>query len=147
MSTSERFWSKVEKTDGCWLWTANKQLEGYGLIKIDKKTKKAHRVSWELFNGEIPDGLHVLHRCDNPSCVRPNHLFLGSHQDNMRDKKKKGRVKGSRHPGSILTEKQVLEIRKKYKVRTISLPQIAKNYGVSWYTIGKILSGKLWKHV
>jgi HNH endonuclease len=90
-SLEERFWPKVEKTDGCWYWTASCDPCGYGHFSIDGKLHSAHRVSWELAYGPIPDRLDVLHKCDNPPCVRPDHLFLGTHTDNMVDMISKGR--------------------------------------------------------
>lgn len=89
---SERFWPKVEKTDGCWLWTANTRPNGYGLFG----SVGAHRVAYELCVGPIPSGMYVCHRCDNPACVRPDHLFVGTQLDNMRDMVTKGR---GRQPG------------------------------------------------
>ena len=97
LSLEERFWAKVKKTDGCWVWTGSAQHNGYGYLHIGDKTNRkpmrAHRVSWELHNGPIPTGLWVLHRCDNPPCVRPEHLWLGDRTDNMRDCAAKGRVR------------------------------------------------------
>jgi hypothetical protein len=90
----EMFWSRVDKSDGCWIWNGKKVNKGYGYFYLDKKTHGAHRVSWTFTNGKIPKGLFVLHKCDNPPCVRPSHLFLGTHADNMADKARKGRVRG-----------------------------------------------------
>ena len=87
----ERFWSKVNKTEGCWLWTGGKNY-GYGQFWDGRKPQQAHRISWGIHCGPIPDGLWVLHRCDVPSCVNPAHLFLGTHTDNMRDAATKGRL-------------------------------------------------------
>lgn len=96
MTLAERFWAKVRKSKGCWEWTGAKQHNGYGFIHtgghVIRRPLRAHRASWELHYGPIPAGLWVLHRCDNPSCVRPDHLFLGSRSDNMKDCAAKGRV-------------------------------------------------------
>lgn len=97
MTLADRFWLKVQKGSGCWLWTGGKHGRGYGGLhcggKVFRKYLQAHRVSWELHHGPIPDGLWVLHKCDNPICVNPDHLFLGTRQDNMGDCAAKGRIK------------------------------------------------------
>lgn len=97
MTLGERFWTKVEKADGCWLWKGSRTGSmGYGYLhyggKHKRSPKAAHRVSWELHNGEIPRGFFVLHKCDVPACVNPEHLFLGTREDNMRDAARKGRL-------------------------------------------------------
>lgn len=87
-----RFWSKINKNaDGCWRWGGVIKQDGYGVIIIKSKETRAHRLSWQIHNGEIADGLFVLHQCDNRSCVNPNHLFLGNHVANMLDMVSKGR--------------------------------------------------------
>lgn len=88
-----RFWSRVQKTDGCWDWTAALSHYGYGEFYLGETSYRAHRVSWILLCGEIPPGLCVCHHCDNRKCVRPDHLFLGTHNDNMQDMKQKDRRK------------------------------------------------------
>lgn len=91
-----RFWSKVQKSDGCWLWTGpvKSRAHPYGRFWVspERKHVKAHRIAWELEHGTIPEKLHVLHRCDNPRCVRPDHLWLGTHRQNMQDMAAKGRA-------------------------------------------------------
>jgi hypothetical protein len=87
----DRFWEKVDKTDGCWLWNAYTLYNGYGRFSINKKTEYSHRVSWFLEHGEWPNGKHVTHTCDNPTCVRPDHLMLGTVADNMADRNAKKR--------------------------------------------------------
>lgn len=94
-SFADRFWSKVEKSDGCWTWMAALHESGYGIIGLGGRgagVDRAHRVSWRMHFGEIPKGMFVCHRCDNPKCVRPEHLFLGTAKDNSDDKWKKGRA-------------------------------------------------------
>jgi hypothetical protein len=92
----ERFYAAIEKVPegGCWIWMKSLMCTRYGCIRIDKKTHTAHRLSWQIHNGPIPDGMHVLHRCDVRECVNPHHLFLGTNQENITDSVKKGRRKG-----------------------------------------------------
>lgn len=97
MSLADRLWAKVDKSggpDACWLWTGHRNQKGYGKIGADRKTIGAHRGAWMVTNGPIPDGLFVLHRCDNPPCCNPAHLFVGTNADNMTDMAQKGRRKG-----------------------------------------------------
>jgi len=95
MTTEQRFWNKVNKTDTCWLWTASKRNKGYGAFSYTRDGKmiqdRAHRYSWEIHKGSIPEGLFVLHSCDVPACVNPSHLFLGNNQENVDDMMNKGR--------------------------------------------------------
>jgi HNH endonuclease len=90
-SLLERLERFIDKSDNCWEWTASTTKQGYGHLTFRYRTLYAHRAMWECINGEIPDGLDVLHKCDNPPCVNPDHLFLGTHQDNMKDRDLKGR--------------------------------------------------------
>jgi len=100
---NDRFWAKVDKASGlgpqgtCWEWQASLNSDGYGNIGIEQMTDRAHRLSWRLHYGPIPDGLSVLHKCDNPPCVRPDHLFLGTQADNVHDMQAKGRDRKSRY--------------------------------------------------
>jgi len=146
----ERFWSKVEKSDGCWNWTSA-TCWGYGVFHIcGQKQKKTHRISFELHHERaIVPGLYLLHSCDNKKCVNPNHLSEGTHQDNSDDKVAKGRqAKGCDVSTSKLTEAQVLEIRTKYALmKKKSTTELGKEYGVNNTTIGRIVSRKLWKHL
>lgn len=141
-----KFWTKVNKTETCWLWTkAVCKSRGYGRITIDKISKSAHRVSWELTYGPIPHGMSVLHKCDNRICVNPDHLFLGTQKDNMIDMVSKGRSsRGSKNAFAKLTEDKVLNI---LQDKT-SLPEIlAAKYNVSRRLIALIKQRKAWKHV
>ena len=143
-SIEERFWPKVDKGDGCWEWNASRYPEGYGQFTIRGKPVKAHRVSWFLAHGEWPTQ-HVLHHCDNPPCVRPDHLFEGSHADNMRDAASKGKIigfqKGVAHPWARkLTPEQVEEIRSSTDKRAV----LAERYGVHWVTISRVKNGRAW---
>lgn len=91
---TERFWAKVNKTDGCWLWTGCIWPGGYGRFSVGRRKRyRAHRIAWVLTHGSIPDELDALHKCDTPLCVRPDHLFLGTHDDNMKDCASKGRTR------------------------------------------------------
>jgi hypothetical protein len=146
-SPLERLLASVDvgAEDGCWEWTAGKSDAGYGQIKIDGRMKGAHRLSYELHCGPIPNGVQILHRCDNPGCVRPQHLFLGTHAENMADKAAKGRqTRGSTNGWAKLTEKEVTAIR---AARGRSKLDLAGQFGVSRRQISNILAGKLWKHI
>jgi len=117
MNAKDRFEAKVgNHGNGCWEWTAHRNMNGYGTFRLEGRTCLAHRAAWELAYGPIPDGIRVLHHCDNPSCVRPDHLFLGTQDDNIRDREEKGRggtARGERGGTAKLTEAQVLEIRRR----------------------------------
>jgi hypothetical protein len=147
MSLKDRFWLKVEKLDDCWIWKGNLSRQGYGTIKDNKKSVAAHRVSWRLHNGDIPDGMIIMHKCDNPLCVRPDHLELGTKQDNMLDMKRKGRnTFNSRHGGSLLTDDQVLELRKRYYAGE-SVHILSKDYNIVIRSVYPIISGQNYKHL
>lgn len=143
-----KFWAKVDKSQECWEWTASKHFSGYGEIGYLGKKHKAHRISWMIHHGEIPEGLYVLHKCDNPACVNPDHLFLGTHNDNMADKMQKGRcsaLKGESNGESRLTEQQVKEIRALYP--SFNQIKIGKMFNVSNTTISKIVRRESWRHI
>ena len=135
---SERFWEKVniKRENDCWLWQASTSTQGYGHIGWNKKVVEAHRVAYFLATGIWPGKKHVLHECDTPLCCNPRHLSLGSHQDNMRDMKNKGRV--SKH-GRKLSMAQAEEIRQKYKPYVYTNKMLQKEYGLSKSTIGNII--------
>jgi hypothetical protein len=141
----KRFWDKVDKTSDCWNWFAALDGRGYGKIKIASYVlKQAHRLSWEIHNGEIPAGLNVCHHCDNPRCVRPDHLFLGTTRDNHDDCSNKGRrAKGAMLPHSKLTEDAVKKIRQSAS----SYRELAAVYGVSKGTVWDAKTGRTWKQV
>lgn len=152
----QRFWTKVKKTNGCWLWTGQIDHHGYGRIRLDQQIKLlASRVSWEIHNGKILDGLLVLHKCDNPSCVNPDHLFLGTHKDNVADMIAKGRrgnnssaISGERNHNTVLTWKIVMAIRKEFA----RLPkrygvkrELGRKYGMTGENIHSIVTYKTWR--
>lgn len=145
----KRFWDKVQKQkNGCWDWIGSKNNNGYGNFKYNGHCVKAHRFSLELQGVEIPHGKLVCHKCDNPSCVNPEHLFIGTHIENMKDmadKKRSITRHGENSHFSKLTKKIVDEIRAKYSNRKTSTATIAKIYGVSQPMISYILIGKNWK--
>jgi endogenous inhibitor of DNA gyrase (YacG/DUF329 family) len=145
----DRFWSKVSK-DGpvlntelgpCWEWMGSCS-RGYGVTHIDGSREFAHRFSWRDRNGEIPDGLDVCHKCDNPKCVNPGHLFVGTEKDNMLDMIKKGRGGNTK-----LTVHQVLEIRSNYLAGNVTQSRLSAEYGVTPSAIWSIVTGKTWKHI
>ena len=144
----KRFWAKVNKTDSCWLWTANTSPDGYGNFVFRKKQWKAHRASYTMFVGEIDPGMFVLHSCDNPGCVRPKHLRQGTHQDNMNDRSRRGRTsRGVGRHFSILTEEEVRAIREEYALGGTSHRKLGRKYGVDGRTVGFVLRRQTWKHV
>lgn len=144
-----RFWDKVEKGEGCWEWLACVQ-KGYGRFKVGGKRgsmKLAHRVAWELANGPIPDGLNVLHRCDNGKCVRPAHLFLGTQMDNVRDCVAKGRYPsrvGERNGRARLSKQDAERIRERNAAGE-SYRKLGAEYGVNYAHIGHIVNRLVWQ--
>lgn len=140
-----RFESKVYRSpSGCHLWTASINVWGYGQIRIGGKVVRAHRLAWEMVNGPIPEGMYVCHKCDKPACVNPDHLFLGTHAENMVDMKTKGRGNaGSANTNAKLIEADILEIRGSTLRRRV----IAQKYGVSLATVRHIRNGTRWGHV
>jgi hypothetical protein len=140
----ERFEAKVERTESCWLWRGARYPVGYGVIWRDGKNVFAHRAAWELVHGVIPDGLYVLHKCDNPPCVNPAHLFLGTKGENCTDRSMKGRdAFGVANGLAKLTDDKVRCIRSDARSTT----QIAKDYGVSRACIYAVKELQTWRHV
>ena len=142
-----RFWNHVNKTADCWLWTASTDRDGYGTFGANGVTYRAHRLAWMLANGEIPSGFILLHSCDTPNCCNPAHLSIGTHQDNVIDRLRKGRgAKGESMNTAKLTEADVIKIREVF-ASGISGFVIAEQYDVLPCTIYRIASGKYWRHV
>lgn len=137
------FWSKVEKSDGCWEWTGAKSDPGYGTFNVGYHNVRAHRLSYELLIGEIEQGMFICHKCDNPSCVNPEHLFMGTPGDNMRDMVNKGRnpdIFGRNNPVAKLTEQEVKEIYIDPRINK----EIAEDYSISNGYASMIRKGKVW---
>ncbi len=135
----ERFWSKVEKGECCWEWVGNRNNWGYGRIRIKGKFSQAHRVSWEIHNGPIPEGLLCLHKCNNRPCIRPDHLYVGTQKDNMRDMSKAGN-----HNLSKLTWAIVEEVRQ-LNTQGVSKSKLAEVCRVSRTQMDNIIHNKQWK--
>lgn len=143
-NTSERFWRLAAKGPGCWLWRGGTSADGYGMFKSNRGKVPAHRHSYEINVGPIPAGLFVCHRCDNPPCVRPDHLFIGDHKANMSDMVAKGRARlGETNGAAKLTRDAVLAIR----CRSDSHRDLARQYGCTETLIRKVRKREVWKHV
>lgn len=160
----ERFLAKVNKTNTCWLWAAYKDKKGYGRFSYKRadgvqRMITAHRVAYTLYKGHIPKDLFVCHTCDNPPCVNPDHLFLGTNDDNVKDKMKKGRhvaagthcgkaaISGENNSQARLTELVIRKIRVTAKHSKTSYKALGKMYGVSFQQISDIVRCKRWKHL
>lgn len=149
------FWRHVKKADGCWIWAGHRNKSGYGI----QCHALAHRLAWVFTYGPITDNLCVLHHCDNPPCVNPDHLFLGTQADNLADMDRKGRrrwgiVRGEQRPNSVLTDEIVRQIRHMYGPprgkgvrRKPTAGEIATTYGVSRVLVCEVVNGNIWRHV
>lgn len=149
-----RFWNKVDRRVNapCWEWLGSKGLKGYGEVRIDKQLWRAHRAVWILYFGSIPEGLLICHHCDNPSCVNPEHLFMGTALDNTRDMYEKGREfiptyteVGEKHCQSKLTDDAVREIRTTYP--KLTMQALADYFNVSLVTVWQVIHRKTWRHI
>ena len=154
---AERFWSRVDKSprpEGCWLWMGQRlgtMYDGYGFLVVKRWRRIAHRVAWELTHGTIPEGLLVLHHCDNPPCVNPEHLFVGTQSENMKDMYDKGRrqfrpwlLAGERHPQAKLTLARIKWARTQ-RENGVSLSALARRFKVARRTLRSALQGRTWK--
>lgn len=152
VSLHDRLFRYVRKTDGCWFWTGAKISTGYGLIRIDGSGRLVHRVAWELYTGQpVPLSMCVLHKCDTPLCVNPDHLFVGSRADNVHDMDAKGRRVNNQSRGewvatSKVTEQNVIQIRQMFAAG-ISRRSIAHTFGIALPTLYQIVRRKTWRHV
>lgn len=158
------FWNKIDQSGGedvCWLWTGAINSSGYGHFRVADKIRGAHQIVYDLLVAAIPDGLYVLHTCDNRACCNPKHLFLGTHQDNMDDMAQKGRRirlignanpahqhpeirQGERNGRAKLTVDEVLDIRRRYAEEHISQTALGKDYGISQTVVSMIVLRKIW---
>ena len=147
----EGFWARVEKTPTCWNWQCCKNKKnGYGTLTIRGKRHLAHRLSWEMTNGPIPDELFVLHRCDNKACVRTDHLFLGTILDNNMDKIAKGRdnvPRGEYHIRAKLSTEDVAFIRSSYSPARKNGKVLARHFGIDGSTLYSIIKKETWKGI
>lgn len=159
-TVNERFWEKVDRngpfverlSSCCWIWkgaTVRTKWRRYGQFNMGEKTTSAYRAAYELRYGSIPEGGHVLHKCDNSLCVRPSHLYVGTHGQNMRDRNQRGRASGGNlskeeHPNARLTQEQVDRIRELYEAGQHSQYQLAKMFKVTQGHISNLVRGKRW---
>lgn len=164
-NSPEDIWRRVDKKseDECWEWVGTRYRDGYGQVHWRSRQQQAHRVTWELANGDIPEGLFACHRCDNRACCNPAHLFLGTHQDNMRDRDAKRRVahgakspavlhpdkivRGEANSNARLTVDDVIAIRAAPGKTREEIAPLAERFGVSISHIRKIRSGRIWRHM
>jgi len=148
--TPESFWNKVDKSADCWEWKGRRNPAGYGTVRYNQKSTVAHRVAYEMhFGALIPPGMLICHKCDNPPCCNPDHLFLGTHSDNKQDSVRKNRHKdsvGEKNPKAVLVADQVREIRRLHTCGR-SIASIAREYEVGESTIRHIVQGNTWKHL
>lgn len=146
----DRFWSKVNKTADCWLWTGKQNDHGYGIFTISSQQYRAHRVVWEVINGPIPGGKLVRHMCDQRMCVNPAHLVLGTAQDNAADAARRSRINRKRGSGTAsakLAEDQVAWARHEWRSGRMTKAALARRFSVSNTTMDQALRRVTWKHV
>ena len=153
--TEEQFWGYVNTRDPdeCWDWTRGKDQAGYGIVLLNGRRDRTHRIAWSLTRGDIPAGLFVCHHCDRPSCCNPNHLFLGSNSENIEDARRKGRMslppvnRGEDHYNTNMTNELVMAARLKYATGKYTLRDIANEYKTSISMVHALVRGKTWKHL
>jgi hypothetical protein len=149
----DRFWSRVDRTETCWLYRPAVRSNGYGAVKYQGRTLRASHLSWTLHHGPVPDRLWVLHRCDTPPCVNPDHLFLGNRSDNMRDAAAKGRLDQQLNPlrrraaRSPFTPDDVRSVRSRYAGGGITMEQLGSEFGVTKHAIWRIVHRLNWSDI
>jgi hypothetical protein len=148
MSIPESFWSRVDRSGECWVWTRTRSTGGYGRIYVGRhRWANAHRRAWELAYGPIPEGMVVCHKCDNPPCVRLDHLFLGTMRDNAQDALRKGRLQvGERNHQSRLTAAAAADIRRRWGAGELQV-DLAREYDVHIMTVNDLVHGRTWRHL
>lgn len=151
-NTQDIFWRKVIKSKECWVRQGCTTKGGYHMLRWNGKNEYGHRVVWEILNGNIMKGFYVLHKCDNRACVRPDHLFLGTQKDNVRDMITKGRrgytgLKGEKHPDHKLFTAQVIEIRDIVRNKKITQKEIANKFNITQGHVAKIINYKVWNNL
>jgi hypothetical protein len=153
LNTEEKLFDKFvecEPNSGCWLWVGTRDPGNYGVSCHNYKLYKAHRLFWTFRNGPIPEKMHVLHKCDTPPCVNPDHLWLGTHQDNITDMMLKGRQgvnRGTKNGNAKLTEADVQQIRERYAQGGIRQVDLGKQFNVTQVIVSEIVLRKIWRHV
>lgn len=150
-SPVDEFWKRVDRTGECWEWTGVRNQFGHGRIRRDGKETGTHRYSWILAFGPIPSGMLVCHRCDNPPCVRPSHLFLGTPRDNTQDMHAKGRsgrpsAPGERSSMAKFTDAEVVSIRVRFD-QGETIVALASEKKVNISTVAEIVNGRTWRHI
>lgn len=152
----KRFFKRVDTSPhpkGCHLWKTKGNPDAYGAFRIGDRNHRATRVAYAIAFGKTPEGLQMCHHCDNPPCVNPSHLFLGTHMDNAMDRDKKGRrvkpvlPRGEKHPNHKLTDDEVLKIRTEYAAGGITQKELARKYSISQPTISVVILRTRWTHL
>lgn len=152
-----RFWAKVTKGEGCWEWQAHRNAKGYGVLGMaSHRTRLAHRFSWEIHSGPVPDGLYVCHHCDNRACVRPDHLYVGTQRDNVRDCAARGRIgmwtkpdsyRGDANSRTKIPDGIVLEMRRLYATGQWTQAALAERFAVPGKQAQDLISGRKRTHL
>lgn len=146
--SEEQFWSRASRVGECWIWQGSLTTNGYGRLLVKGRWLGTHKIAFLLSHGSVPDGLEVCHTCDNRACIRPDHLFLGTHRENMQDMKTKGRsTYGTKHFNAQLTEDDIRQIRALYVPWKVTCRQLGEMFGTSYKNISRIVRREAWAHV